>query len=97
MPDTPVLFVDGQLKGQIRNLQEGARGLVNIEPVDPTEPDALLCTYQQVHYRTARFMFGDRVMWMGWCGPTPEPASSDIAECFLSVAAKQLLALTPTG
>jgi hypothetical protein len=93
----PVLFCNGALKGQIREVSPMVGGLVNIELVDPSRPftvDDWDAAYYQVHYRWHRITLIDRCVYIGWCGPESQPSADALLDTLLSDVAKQLLKLT---
>lgn len=98
MGDTPVLMLDGELKGQIRHLENPDLGLVSVERTEDNGDGSFfnLADYHQIHYRTRRFHFLDRTAVVGWCGVDPQPPTDAVLELLFSDLAKQLLKLTET-
>lgn len=93
--ETPVLIINGQLKGKIFKMQNPGAGIVNVEPVEPLSDDefaALTARYHQVHYRGAPMNLFENRVFVGWCGPT-KPGAAELAEVLLSDLAKQLVQL----
>lgn len=95
--DTPVLILNGQLKGEIRQLENPGLGLVNVEAADPDHVPTRINPvgeYHQVHYRTTRYQCVDRTVWVGWCGVEARPPVAGLIELLFSDIAKQLIKLT---
>ncbi len=100
MADTPVLILNGRLKGEIRRLENPGLGLVNVEPAVQDHVATFMDPFnewEQVHYRTTRYQCVDRTVWVGWCGIEARPPVAGLLELLFSDIAKQLLELTEKG